>query len=945
MLGIDTSVLSAYYQSLGNATGSSGSTSSQSTSSSFSNNKSKAVAPIAPWEPKSTVERSPALVKKALQGQSLIDPTGLRVNGASPDNDYGKLFTLYQGLNGMTGLADRMQAKNVSAYEKAQIQTAFTKAQKDVTAYVDSMKLSEMSLTRGAALTTSRTTVGVNRSNTSYTTAPVHVGTATESAPAFEGDIAFDISLKGVNSTKSLHVDLADMGSTTRSVSEVVNFLNSQLKTSGALTRFEKVGIPAEPKTMQVGGKTVTLPAGATKWALKIKGDSSELLTFSAAEKADAVYLSQTAGITTPTTAKVQTVSQQEFLKFQTDLQSTAVAPDDAIHRLGETNYVDGRVFAKVLGPEVTAVRASQTAADGSVYMLADVKSTTGGQTIKGTSDVALIKYDSAGGVVYTRTLGAGDAATGLAMSVSADGKVAIAGSVTGALVGATNGSGIAADGTTTTATTTVPTSDSFVTLFDAQGQESWTMRRGTTGADEATAVTFGADGAVYVAGRAKGAFSGNSSSGNWDSYIQGYASNGAVKPKTVFKFAEQFGTSGDDRPSTVLVDGTSLLVGSKENGHAVLRRFDLQASGPPTLSATRDLGDLLGGDLTGIALNGNDVVAVGSTSNTAISGATVTRASSGGMEAFAVSLSKSLVADASDKVAFLGGAGTDRATAMTVSGGKVWIAGTSTASIDGATQLGTKDGFLSRFDIASGTQEWSRRFTAKDKSAIPSTIAVASGGASVLDRLGLPAGQISYSDSTLLTAATSVRAGDQFRVRTAEGGQSQTITILATDTMKTLQARLSSKLGMQAKVTVSSASGVDKLSITFASNRSSVELLAGPSGKDALEALGLAEGQIRSTSYDKTMKQYTYGLKLDRDLKIDTTDAIKTTLEDIQSAMSTVRTAFRSIATGLDPAEAAAKSLKESTAKKTTSTTAPAYLTKQIANYQAGLNRLTGGG
>jgi len=469
-------------------------------------------------------------------------------------------------------------------------------------------------------------------------------------------------------------------------------------------------------------------------------------------------------------------------------------------------------------------------------------------------------------------------------------------------------------------------------------------MRRGVTTDDEATAVAFSADGSVYVAGRSKSAFPGNSAVGGWDNYIQGYGSNGAAQPKTVFKFTEQFGSTGNDRPASMIVDGSSLLVGSNDNGHAVIRRFNIQATGAPTLVATRDIGNLMGGDLTGIALNGGNLVAVGSTANPALSGATVSRAASGGQDAFAMSLSKDLVASGSDRIAFLGGAGQDRATAMTVSGGKLWLTGTSTAAIDGAALVGTKDGFVSRFDISTGTQEWTRRFTANDKSSIPSSIAVASGGASVLDRLGLPSGQIAYSDSTLLTSATSVRAGDQFRIRTQEGGPTTTITILPTDTMKTLQERLSSKFGSQAKVTVSSALGVDKLNITYASSRSSVELLAGPSGKDALEGLGLAEGQIRSYAYDKTVNQYTYGLKLDRDLKIDTPEAIKLTTEDIQTAMSTIRTAFRAIGTGLNPTEAAAQAAKEAKVQKA-QTAVPAYLTKQMANYQAGLNRLTGGG
>ncbi len=68
-----------------------------------------------------------------------------------------------------------------------------------------------------------------------------------------------------------------------------------------------------------------------------------------------------------PKTADGVTLSQ--LLKFQTD--TTSVPPP--LQGAGETNWVDGRAFAKTLGPEVKTVHATQIGPDGSVYMLADV--------------------------------------------------------------------------------------------------------------------------------------------------------------------------------------------------------------------------------------------------------------------------------------------------------------------------------------------------------------------------------------------------------------------------------------------------------------------------------------------------------------------------------------------------------------------------------------------
>ena len=90
--------------------------------------------------------------------------------------------------------------------------------------------------------------------------------------------------------------------------------------------------------------------------------------------------------------------------------------------------------FSKTIAAGGT-VRQSAIGADGSVFVLADVtEKTLPGQPIKGASDVALMKYDSAGNLVYARTLGASSEADGLSLAVSSDGHVAIAGSVTGSL-------------------------------------------------------------------------------------------------------------------------------------------------------------------------------------------------------------------------------------------------------------------------------------------------------------------------------------------------------------------------------------------------------------------------------------------------------------------------------------------------------------------------------
>ena len=587
-------------------------------------------------------------------------------------------------------------------------------------------------------------------------------------------------------------------------------------------------------------------------------------------------------------------------------------------------------MFAQTLGPEVKTVRQTKVDADGSVYMLADVTSKVAGQEIRGAQDTALLKYDGAGKLIFARVLGAAETSSGLGLALSADGKIAIAGSVTGGLNGAVNGAMNSTAGPGAS-------SDSYVTVFDAEGQELWTQRRGARKADEASQVAFGADGTVYVAGRAQSALPGTTAIGGWDSYLEAFKPDGTGKVQTLF--TTNFGTAGTDRPAGLVVDGTSVVTASNEDGRAVLRRYDVSGANPVQIS-TRDLGDLQGGEITGLALDGGELVVAGSAGNPALAAGTITRAHSGGSDAFAARISANLGPGGS--IAYYGGAGDDRATALAVgAAGEVWLAGAVGTDLPGfADKIGTKDGFLTRLDVAAGSVEWSRRFTGKDGRAAPTSIAVDTQGASVLDRVGLPQGQLDLSDSPRLTAASALRAGDQFTIRTGQGS-TRTVTIEAADTIDTLAQKIRRNSNFQAKVTITSLGGQRSLRIEPTTPNQMIEFALGKDGKDALELLGIPEGVLRKTTTvdGKTLpadgKSMLYGLGLPSNLNLNNDVERKHAIAEIGQAMGVVRKAYidmKAAASPPPPPSAAAISGK-----------VPAYLNNQIANYQAALDRLGG--
>jgi hypothetical protein len=907
---IDSSLLLGFYQARsGQSTLASGSGASAGGKTRY--------APTAPWATSSTAPRAPALVEKVMAGRRFVDENAAVLDLAGASTDYKKLFALFQGLNALSGLAERMGAKGVTDVEKARIQTVFAKGMAETTAYADSLKLEQMRLTRGAAMLSDRSTVGAPRANYTYTTGVLHNGTSTEAVDAFSGATVFDISIKKLNTTSTISVDLSEMTGT-RSMSNVVSFINGKLSDAGVTTRFQVSRTAGEPKIVKTGTTTVTLPATGDDFALKVVGDSTETVSFSSSTAKPAVYLATTAGDPDP----------DDKATTKDAVYASSLTKTEA----GASGQVGTKIFTNGLASTVSAVRASEIGSDGSVYMLAEVTGDTDGQTIKGATDVALLKYDSMGKLLFARTLGAVGEAKANALAISADGQVAIAGSITGQLEGATNGPINSGPNSTL--------SDSFVTLFDAKGDEVWTSRRGGLQADEATALAFGADGTVYVGGRSKSSIPGATSIGGWDGYLTALKADSLGKPQALF--TQQFGTATDDGVKGIVVNGGEVIVGGMDDKHAVLRSFTVSGASA-TQSGIRDLGDLQGGTLAGLKLDGGQLYVGGSTRNAGLGVSNTTQAHAGGMDGFAARLSTDLGNTGSDALAYFGGADDDTVTAMAVANGKVWLTGLAGDTLpDGSPPIASQDGYLVEMDVAAGTTGSVQRITGKDGYVTPTALAVDTTGASALDRLGLPKGALSWTDSQKIVSATSARPGDQFQIRTREGGPLSTVTLAASDTLETLAAKVSRAAGFRAKVEVVVDGEFRRLKITPANDAATVEILPGKGGRDLLDSLGLAEGVVRLTKVEngRTVSASgngnVYGLTLTNDLKLNSDDAIRNSQLVLSRALTAIRTAYKDLEAASRPASATSSAINGPV---------PTYLSNQISNYQAALDRLTGSG
>jgi hypothetical protein len=920
---ISSSALLSYYQAkAGLGAAASG---SSNTASALASAK-----PNAPWTTPATARQTNSLIQTAISGQSLFNPNTVKVSVPNASPNYKNLFALYQGVSALQDLANQAAGKGVTAGQIAQLQTAFSGGLGQLSTFLGASPFRGFSVAQGAVTTQTTTSAGVTNETDTYTTGVLVAGSPSTDVTAFDGNVQFSMTATLPSGVKKVvDFDLADMGSTPRSLSNVVSYLNSQLTASGITTRFAVDRIPGQPTTTKVNGQTLTTDPGPDTFALQINGNAVEKLSFSAPGSTPAVYLTQTAGITTPAST------------------SPTATPPDAVQQLvkltTDPTATNAKVFSDTLASTVKSAITTATGSDGSVYVLANVTGATPkgeadtAQSIVGTQDVALMKYDSAGNLMYSQVLGASGSASGFGLAVSSNGQVAVTGTATSLVTG---------DGVSSSATT----STGFVSLYSDQGQPLWTSMVAGGQEGQVNEAAFGADGSVYVAGTTT--IPGSTIT---NGYLAGF--NGVTGTQ---KFSTSLGSDSQTHITGLAVSGSQIVLAGTQGADGVVQSYQLQSSGAPTLTGTHDLGDLQGGSVAGVAINDDgSIIVAGSTHNGALSAGAITTAYTGGEEGFVANLSADLTPSASDTLAYYAGSGGDvRVTAVTAAGGQAYIAGQVVNTSSGTTAY---DGFAAQIDPTTGASGWSNQYTGLDSKVAPNAIAVDASGSSVLDALGLPNGQIDFSRSQTVAASTlpgaanslipaqtlvansALRAGEQFTVKTNFSGVAQTVTIEATDTLQTLAQKISQASGFSAGVTVTTVNGAQVLQIKPNYPGVQITLGAGKGGANALGALGLAEGTVTSNATAKAAKpgatvsaananslQANYALLLPSTLNLSTPAGVKQAQAVLGAAVVTIKQIYSDMTT------------PPSTTRTAGNTgSAPAYLTAEIANYKAALARL----
>jgi hypothetical protein len=479
---------------------------------------------LTPWDSNVTKPDTDRLAREALNSRFLVQTSlGTGPGSAVRSSNDRQLFVLHNALTRLSALSEKLTTAGLSQVEQKRYEERIDRGLAEIQQYARSVKLEDAVLLAGRRLNDHRSEP-LTRPSGRYQTPPLATG-ATDTVPdAFLGNRKFSMAITRLGETSNVTVDLAGMGATPRTLTNVSAFINQTLSDAGFETRITKVEtkVPAATK----GG-----PEGIEQ-RFEVRLATGETARFaSLSPRAPALSV---AGVTVGADGKrSSTVTRLVGLD--------APGPDG-----GGVAQPFTRNAAAREGDVI--VRSMVHDDDGNTFVVADLSGPLDGLQPKAGQDAILRKIDSNGAVVWTRPLGAGASASGTTIALAPDGRIAIAGHVDGKLE---NSTAVTGDGR-----------DAYVAVFDSEGRDLWFHQKGASRNDSASSLAFAADGSLYMAGTSTESYGGTEARGGTDAWVQAFDATGSIQ------WTQSFGGAGDDTPAGLIATATGpVLVWNQPDG------------------------------------------------------------------------------------------------------------------------------------------------------------------------------------------------------------------------------------------------------------------------------------------------------------------------------------------------------------------------------------------
>jgi len=170
-----------------------------------------------------------------------------------------------------------------------------------------------------------------------------------------------------------------------------------------------------------------------------------------------------------------------------------------------------------------------------------------------------------------------------------------------------------------------------------------------------------------------------------------------------------QFGGANNDIGKQIAIaDDGNLLVLTEEDGNAVIRKLD--KDNLDNTLASYDLGDLNGGSISDIIVDGTDIYVSGTTLSGSINGGNVIDGYNGGRDGFITKLNDNGGGFSADWTTYVGTSSSDTVSGISLSNGSIYLAGTTSGTLSGESKTGLSDSFTAKIDATSGATIWQQQ-------------------------------------------------------------------------------------------------------------------------------------------------------------------------------------------------------------------------------------------
>lgn len=897
-------------------------TSSFGTSSSTAFNRGPAV--VTPWaeeDDRSLISRYNQIRNKT----SFIDESTREVLEAGSDKDNKALFTLYAALNDLKTIAEYASDSKTSTSVISSLSSQFQTGLAQVDQYVRDAELDKLILLAGEKKSFVTSEVGIGKDDRDITGNVVAAISDTTAIVGLKGDEIFTINIDTISENDDITINLSEISSTL-SLENLKNLINTKIT---ELTTVNDDGETVSKYKSRASIEEVT----DGKFALKFEVSGIEKLSFNSANADPALLV---VGTNRDSDINATTLgSIKKFTNLDDATQKTSFSAE--IAGIDLNGFVipadsDDENVQEISSSTVTfntIPTAIELDSQGNSYVVGTTEGDIGEQ-INGakTGDVFLSKHSSTGNLLWSRLLGASDEAEVFDIAIDAEDNIVIAGKTNEELISSDVFSG----------------TDAFVTKFSYSGEELWTSQIDTIATDQANGLTVDANGDVYVVGQVNGRIDATTTA-NGEEDVSIFKLGGA---SGIILGKAQLGSADVDIGKKIAIadDGNLLLV-AEENGNAVVRKIDKDNLN--NTLASYNLGNLNGGSVSDIIVDGTDIYISGSTLSGSLNGGPVTNNYNDGRDGFITKLNDNGVGLSADWTSYIGTSSSDTLNGISVSGDAVYLAGTTSGILSGESKSGITDGFTTKIDANTGATLWQKQLIGT-AGGYNENVAVAFSetGSSVLDVLGLASGTADNSQTRDIATQTSLRAGDYFKV-SVNGGRELKIEYRDGDTFDKLANRINTLSTRNLKASVSIGENGPALKLE-ARNGATIDFISGENGRDALTKLGLEERSIISSevlfnlSEDRGIDPENLGgvfaLGLNNGFSFSTKKEAEYILTQLQNSLNVIESANRSLT--FDPIRA--QILQDA---KSNVGEAPAFLQDRIAKYQDGLRRVlavTGG-